>query len=84
MRPAGSPRWGPGRWSMVVHVRDAVLSDASDELHEERVSPRIGHGSPGCVDSQPAAAGFETLHLEIRSAELHPASTGFGVDRAHL
>ena len=23
------------------------------------------------------AAGFETLHLEIRSAELHPASTGF-------
>src|SRR4051794_8702630 len=23
------------------------------------------------------AAGFEPLHLEIRSAELHPASTGF-------
>src|SRR4051812_23774326 len=23
------------------------------------------------------AAGFETLHLEIRSAELHPSSTGF-------
>ncbi len=23
------------------------------------------------------AAGFETLHLEIRSAELHPASMGF-------
>jgi hypothetical protein len=28
-------------------------------------------------DSQPGAAGFETLHLEIRSAEPHPASTGF-------
>jgi hypothetical protein len=24
------------------------------------------------------ASGFEPLHLEIRSAELHPASTGFG------
>jgi hypothetical protein len=30
------------------------------------------------------AAGLEPLHLEIRSAGLHPASTVLGVDRAHL
>jgi hypothetical protein len=35
-----------------------------------------------CVDALETdwlagAAGFEPLHLEIRSAELHPASTGF-------
>ena len=29
------------------------------------------------TDCPLGAAGFETLHLEIRSAELHPASTGF-------
>ena len=30
------------------------------------------------------AAGFEPLHLEIESAELHPAWGGLGVDRARL
>ena len=28
-------------------------------------------------DCVAGAAGFEPLHLEIRSAEIHPASTGF-------
>jgi hypothetical protein len=77
-------------WWMLLPVRSNPSAPTWTNQFECELPPAIGAGAGRAVwhfgrnpipyaletDWPVGAAGFEPLHLEIGSAELHPASTG--------